>query len=637
MRIKTFLSIFALIVLIFSFNLESFTFSNYLPRIEKGKEAVTIKVSTLSRSKDFYIYYKTDGIDKYQVRKMKIDKDGYIYYRLPIENLYGARVDYFIVDSGKDKKKIMSPVFTVTKFTTKESPEVYFMSDNSGSTAVKKKNPFLKLSASLSTSTKLMDNNDYPGKDFTASSNMRLYKNIYDNEYQFDFDSNFTYMDKNSISENESQINLTSMMVRFKKGNHKFEVGDVSINNTEFTTSYLSRRGLNYEMNGQKIYVNAFTTNSQQKKGFDGFGIPAPRANLFGTTIGYNYKSMFKVRALFLTGKDTVDSKTVVSTDDLYREGNLISTWSELHLFKNKLSLKGEYSRSNFGKGEDSDDVTKESDSAWKAGFNYNYKILNASANYKKIGSKYNSIANLFLSNDKEGLTSNIGLTFKSASLYVTYLDQKDYIDNPLQDMLHTKNMNTTFSWLIGNHFKVGANFGVNNLKYDKSTGLQNSGTDMNTTKYSGSLGFMSGSNGITLKVGKTESENFTSNIDASVALNLKLGKFLTFYPTVSYTNTENFSDNSESNMMSVYISSELSFIPQVFTLSMSGSYSNSESAHSNSKSTSLNANLNFYMTKLFKYKITPTLSIKGKYQESDYNGTKTDSTAVYLQFDLSF
>ena len=74
----------------------------------------------------------------------------------------------------------MSPVFAVTKFTKKESPEVYFMSDNSGSAAVKKKNPFLKMGASMSTTTRLMDNSDYPGKGFTASGNMRLYKNIYD-------------------------------------------------------------------------------------------------------------------------------------------------------------------------------------------------------------------------------------------------------------------------------------------------------------------------------------------------------------------------------------------------------------------------------------------------------------------------
>lgn len=635
MRIKSVSFFVVIIFIIFSVNLIPYTFSNYLPKVEKGNEVVTIKVSTLSRGEDFFIYYKTRGLEKYQVRKMKIDKGGQIYYRLPIKNLYGDRIDYFIVEAGKSDKKMMSPVFAVTKFTKNESPEIYFMSDTSGSSAVKKKNPFLKMSASLSTTIKLMDNAEYPGNDFAASSNMRLYKNIYDKEYQFDFDSNFTYM--NSVSDSESKFNLSSMMIRFKKGSHKFEAGDVSINNTEFTTSYLSRRGLNYEMSGQKIYLNAFITNSQQKKGFDGFGIPPTNANLFGTTIGYNFKTIFKIRAMLLTGKDTVDSKTVVSTDDVYREGSLFSTWSELYLLKNRFSLKGEYSRSSFGKGEDDNSVTKESDSAWKTGFSYNYKILSASANYKKIGSKYNSIANLFLTNDKEGLTSNVGLTFKTASVYVTYLDQKDYIDNPLQDMLHTKNLNTTFNWLIGNHFKLGADFGVNNLQYDKSTGLQSSGTDMNTTKYSGSLGYISGSNGITLKIGKSESKDFTSNIDASVAVNLKLGKFLTFYPTVSYTNTENFSDSSESNMLSVYLSSELSFVPQVFTLSISGSYSDSESASSNSTSMNVNANLNFYMSKLFKYKVTPSLSIKGKYQESDYNGTKTDSTAVYLQFDLSF
>jgi len=631
-RVLYFLLIFLLSI--FFVSGEPFTFSNFLPRVVKGNKTITINVSTLSKSKDFYIYYKTEGSKIYQVRKMSVKDEGKIYYRIPVDNLYGSKLEYFIVD-GNDNRSKMSPVFTVTEFTVKESPEIYFMDANGGSSTAKKRNPFLKFKPSFSSTSQLYDNAEYPGKKYTASGNLRMYRNISDNDTQFDFDTNFSYMSQ--ISSTESHINLTSMMIRFKKGSNKFEIGDVSISNTELTTSYLSRRGLNYEMSGKKIYLNAFMTNSQQKTGFDGYGIPPTDSNLFGATAGYNFGRTFKLRAMFLTGKDTLDSKTVVSTSDVYREGNLISTWGELYLFKNELTLKGEISKSNFGKGANSESVVKENGNAMRASLNYNHKILSASATYNKIGSKYNSIANLFLTNDKEGFTGNIGLNGKSLSFSTSYRDQKDYIDNPNQNMMHTKDLSSNFGWLIANHLKIGVRFGLNNLDYDKSTGLQSSGSDMKTTSYSGTLNYFSGSNSITLSVGKKESENYTSNIDTSLSLSLRFGKVLTFSPTASYTTTDNFTDDTTSKMLSIYLSSELSFVPQVFTLSMTGSYSNSESASSTSKNLSLGANLNFYMSKIFKYKVTPSLSLKSKYQQSEYGGVKTDSTSLYLQADLSF
>ena len=42
-------------------------------------------------------------------------------------------------------------------------------------------------------------------------------------------------------------------MIRFKKGDMQFEVGDVAVNETEFTTSYLNRRGLRFEYTGKSL------------------------------------------------------------------------------------------------------------------------------------------------------------------------------------------------------------------------------------------------------------------------------------------------------------------------------------------------------------------------------------------------
>ncbi len=626
------------LVIIFSISLEakSFGFSNYLPIVQKGEKNITIKISTLSRGDDFYIYYKTKGLNHYQVRKMKINSEGEIYYRLPVENLYGNKLEYFIYEKNRREENPISPVFTIINFTKSESPEIYFVDAvDSGSTVVKKKNPFIKISPSYSSSIRIYDNSQYPGEAFSNNGSIKLYRNIYDNEYQFDFESTFSYLDQ--IGPDESHINLSSMIVRFKKGSHKFEAGDVSINHTDFTTSYLNRRGLNYEMDGKNIYLNLFSINSQQKTGFEGFGIPIPDANLFGAATGYKAGQMFSVKAMFITGKDRVDSKTIYSNDDPYREGSLISVWSELKLLKNSLTIKGEFAQSNFGKGKDSGSLSKEEDNAWKTSLNYYKGIFSANASYKKIGMNYHSIANLMMLNDREGLNAGVGLNLTKLTWNVSYIDQKNYLNSTLYNMERTKELKTDVSWTLGNHFSLGGEFGINNLDYDESTGLSNYGSAMITKTYGASLRYYSGNNSITLGVGKTESENFSSKINASLSISLMSGRFLSFMPSVSYVETENFKDNSTSKMINATLSSELKFIPDFFSVKIFSSYYSSESVNSETESFSADVGLNFYMAKLFKDKITPNISFKGMYKREQNGGISTDSISVYLKADISF
>jgi hypothetical protein len=210
-------------------------------------------------------------------------------------------------------------------------------------------------------------------------------------------------------------------------------------------------------------------------------------------------------------------------------------------------------------------------------------------------------------------------------------------MESTVQPMLNTKNLTTTFSWMLGNHVRLGADYGTNNLDYDQSTGLQSGGTDMNTIKYGGSLAFIAGSNGVNFRLGKTESETFSSNSSGSVGINLRLGSFFSLNPSVSYQERKNYSDNSITKSTSAYVSSEISFVPQILTITFTGSYSKSEGTYSNSSSLSASGNLNFNMAKIFKNFISPVLSLRTKYQQTDYSGVKTDSFSIYIQADLSF
>jgi len=610
---------------------------NYLPRVEKQQNQVVIRITPPQGQGIYFINYRTEGMKGFQVRKMAADPSGAFSCRIPIANLYGRNIEYFVSEKKEGGALPVSLIHTVAGFTQKESPEIYFQSANPAAGPARKWEPPVNINASLSTSTKLDETNDsgYYQQNYTANGNLRIYRNIVKNSYQLDFDTNFVHIDPYDKIEN--RVNLSSMMIRFKKGGMQFEAGDVAVNETEFTTSYLNRRGVRFELNKKALYLNSFYTNSQQKTGFDGYGIPAAKAGIFGAVAGVSLKNSLKLRGMFMTGKDNLDSKTLSYNQFPCREGDLFSLWGELNLLKNRLQIAGELSSSNFGAAAAEDELVKKSDTAWKAGLKYNHGILSFAADYEEIGDMFNSIANLFLQNDREGLSTNLGLNIKSFSWNVSYIDKKNYMHSPIQDTLHQKRAGTTFNWGIGSHFRIGADLARDNLDYDSSTGLQTSSSDMSTNTYSASFGYMAGSNGVNINVGRTESLRFTSNLNASLALNLRFGRFLSLNPTLSYQENENLSDSSKSTIYNLYLNSEITLIPQYFTVTISSSYMNNESPFSKNYSWTAGCNLNFFAAKIFKDKIRPSLSLKSMFQGAKYGETKTDASIFHLQADIAF
>lgn len=617
--------------------MQQYSFSGYLPRVEKAAGHITINIDSIA-SRELYLYYRIKGIKNFQVRKMKLDELGNAYYHLSTDILFGGELEYFIVEDRSSLSDTMTPVFTITDITDKESPAIYFLDSGqeSGGEVSGPKDPlFFRIGASLSTAAKIHDNAEPPGEDFDANANLRIYKNIYKENYQFDFDSNFTYT--HNAGPEEEKINLSNMTIKYVRGTHTIEAGDLSVNGTDFTISALSRRGVHYQLDGKNLFLSSFFTNSQQKTGFDGFGIPPSSAYLFGATAGFNLGSALKLRGMFMTGKDNQDSKTLVTVEDAFREGDLYSLWGEFSLFQGKLVLRGEYSRSSFGKAEEEEKVEKESDTAWRAGASFSHGVFSASADYKKVGGDFSSIANLFLENDWEGLSSMAGIAYQSFSLNVTYTDRKTNLTSLVQPIMHSKNVTAMGNWLIANHVQVGAEFGFDNLDYDKDSGMMTGSEDMDTIKYAGTLGYIAGANGITFRLGKTESKNFTSNIDASVALNLKFGNVFSLNPTLSYQSTENFTDDSTSKVYNVFINSELTIIQELFSFSFTGSWSKNDNTYQDTTTLSLGGSGNLTLAKLFSNKIQPTLSLRGKYEEYKTGDTRTDNVSLYLQADVSF
>jgi hypothetical protein len=608
-----------------------------IPQINKTAQQVIVSIPNVEVNNYWYICYRTERQKNFQMRKMHPDTSGNAIYHLPTNMLYGKNVEYFIVKKGANVCS-RTPIFTIVDANANSIPEIYFIENSPlENQANPAQDPFLTLSGSMSGADRFYQKEEDESKNASLNGNLRVFRNINAEKYQFDFDSSFSIFSPKSDS--EKAINFAGLMVRFKKGNHQIAMGDLNINQSEYTAPSLNRRGINYEFVGQKLYFNIFLANSQQLSGFDGIGIPPSDAGIIGAVVGTNIGPSLKIRGLILSGQDNLNrGKTITYEENPFRAGNIFSFWGDLSLLKNRLQLTGEYARSSFGTSAAEEiETSQKNDNAWRSGFTYNHGIINASATYRWIGENFNSIANLFQQNDRDGIDSNLGLTIKTLSINVSYINQKSYLHTLSQDGQRQKRLSTNIGWQIDSRWRIGTDFSLDNLDYNSKNALPAVTPDMDTLNFSGNLGYTSASSNFSLTLGKIKSGNFTSNFSGQLACSLRFGQFMNLSPIFSYQNSKDLIGNNTSNIYNININSEITFIPQWFTFTCSGAYMRNVGDSFKSTAIMANANLNFFMAMLFKDKIHPVLAAKGEFQSNKSADFKTTNVSFRLQFDISF
>lgn len=608
-----------------------------VPQVSRSGQQVVVTMPAAADHDQWYIYYRTDRQGNFQVRKMKADRQGKATYQLATDMLYGRNVEYFIVKetaAGTGR----SATYTIADANTNFVPEVYFQENPPlESPATTAADPLLSFSGSLSRTDRLYQQEEDASAAQSTTGNLRVFKNISNEKFQFDFDSGFSFF--SPAPAEAKALNLSSLMVRFKKGAHQVAMGDLAISQSEYTAPALNRRGIHYEMSGREMYFSAFYTQSQEMSGFKGFGIPPADAGIIGAVAGVHIGSTLTLRGLVLSGRDDLNTgTTVVAGENPFRSGNIFSFWGDLNLFNNSLQLNGEYARSFFGTSTGPESaVAKEYDNAWRGGLNFNWQGVTASANYRHIGENFNSIANLFQQNDREGLEGNLGVTIRSLSIQVAYSDQKSYLYSLTQDGQHEKRALTSIGWQLDPAWRIGADLSLSNLAYRSKTALPLASPDMDTLSFNGNMVYTFPAGSFTLMLGRIKTGDAMSNFSGQLACSLIFGQAMNLATVFSYQRSNDLLAASSSDIYSFTINSELTFIPQWFTFTTSGSYMRNVGDGFASTAVTIDANLNFFMAKLFKDKIQPMLTARGEIQSSQSAGLKTTNLSFWLQAALSF
>ncbi len=358
-------------------------------------------------------YYRAEGVQEFQVRNMEKREDSNYVYEFNTAELPGLKFEYYLeakTSGGVGYAPPGAPQKTYASVGQSRDPlpEV-----PPGAPSPQEEAKRFRLPVNLTGSIQaLLKEHHHPGESqqgAQTAANVRIFTSYTKDDLNLGVDSNLAYA-KTPIP-GANKLDLSNMMVSASKGGHSLKAGDINITETEFTVAGLGRRGFDYAFRSSKLSVRAFDVSAQQLRGFKGIGFPKGNANILGGALGYKFfKDMILLKAVYLAGKDDPSQGINVGFSPFVksRKGNVLALVEETYLFQNRLTLAGEFARSDFDE-DVQDQRGSRSDFAWKIGGNLSSRLVTAGATYRRIGKDFNSIGFPFFTNDRQSLEANLG------------------------------------------------------------------------------------------------------------------------------------------------------------------------------------------------------------------------------------
>jgi hypothetical protein len=594
------------------------------------------------------IFFRFPGVDEFQVRKMSQGESGEFSFAFDSREVTGASFSYYVEAERKGEIVFLPAGAPSALFTAQGEggplPEV--PGDLPSPMPAEGK---VSWPVSLTGTTQAViyeKEGTATPKDFPVAGNVRLATNYRKGDTNVVFDSTFNY--SNTPVQGEKDIDLSNMAVSVSHDQHSLTAGDVNITESEFTVQGLGRRGLEYAYSGPKASVHVFDINSQQPRGFDGFGVPRPALSIFGGAVGTKFlKDAVSLKAVYLSGKD--DPTRGVNVSESYfnargRKGSVFALVEETNLFQNKLTLGAEYARSDFD-GDISDVSGSRSGSAWRVGGSFRSGIVQAGAVYRYIGGAFNPIGFQYFSNDRRGLEANVGLSKGRFSLAGTFQSMKDNVNGDAErDTTKNMNGNLNFMWNVSDKasFNIGYQRGEQDTSRDGTTPMfpQDSVTD----QVSGALMFtFSPSASLNLQLANASASSKSSPQGNNTGLNVNLGgafrvgNVLSVSPTLGFANAKNKFTGEKQLTYNSFLAAELTIVPEWFSTSVQGGYTRSDNGSMGAMDTfNLSGMLSFQLKKLIKIN-TVSLSVRGNYGRTKMTGFSNTASAILAQCDFSF
>ncbi|WP_243320450.1 hypothetical protein [Geothrix sp. SG200] len=225
----------------------------------------------------------------------------------------------------------------------------------------------------------------------------------------------------------QTRWSLGDLQAAYATGNHKLQLGDMVVQESEFTLAGAGRRGLDYAYTGQLLGAHLFALNTQAHSGTDGLAWPEKGSEVYGGSLGYGWLAgNLRAKVVFLSGKD--DPATAVNMLSLYapmvRDGSTGSFLLDGRFFDSRLALSGEYARSLFTK-DLVNQGTHLTDQAWRLGGMWMDGPFSAQLGYRDVGRDFGTVGVAFFVGDRRTLNGSVGFNRSTWSLSATAVDER--------------------------------------------------------------------------------------------------------------------------------------------------------------------------------------------------------------------
>lgn len=442
------------------------------------------------------------------------------------------------------------------------------------------------------------------------------------------------------------QTDLTNMMITLTAGSHAVRVGDLIINETEYTSFAFNRRGVEYAFDDQTLSLHAFETNTQLLKGFKGIGIPKAANNVFGLAAGIKlFQNVMALKAVYLDGQDDPSQAANLGVSSSYqtRKGTVFSVSQETRLFKNVLSLKAEYARSSYD-ADMNDGLAPTPDHAYSLGGGITLGGVALNATYRFIGRTYNSIGLQYMTTDRKGVDLNLLAALGPLSLQGQFAIQQDNTDAQA-DRPTTQGMtgNATLNFALSQAFSLTGSYRL--VGQDtRQDGVETPFPDSTTHEWSGGFNLalsqafainamLTGSR----LVNENDASGNTNALTLNVGLMLRAGETLTLGPTIGLSRTETPATGATNTTLNGFLTAEFFFVPKTFSIQLAGSFNRmTTTVMAATRAIDLMGGLNCYIGQLLGLG-NFVLGAKGQWRENVTGGQKVTSTRIFAQATVAF
>ena len=595
------------------------------------------------------VFFRVPGVETFQVRKMEKTDKGDFLYEIDTRQIAGPSFDYYL-EAERNGETLFDPPGAPSAFWTvpgeggEDSPAV--PADLPPPQAPKATvNWPVNLTGSVQAAFYEKEESAIP-KDTQGAGNVRVAANYRKDGLSVAFDSNLSY--SNSPGAGERDFDLSNMALSVNVGRHSIRAGDMNITESEFTIQGLGRRGLEYAYNGSSGSVHVFDVSSQQPRGFDGFGIPKASLGIFGGAVGYKFfKDAVSIRAVYLSGKD--DPRLGANVGESYfnavaRKGNVVSLIEETTLLQNKLTLGGEFARSDFD-GNLADGSGSRSDNAWRLGGNFRTGIFQAGAAYRHIGKDFNPIGFQYFSGDRRTVEGNVGLTGSKLSLMGAFSVAGDNVKgDPGLDTTEMRNGNLNLTWSATPKVSLSLGYQANGQSTTRDLGDPFFPQDSRTNLISGGLTYMpSPSANLGFQVAnsdvssKTSPQNNNRGVNLSLGGSLRAGETFSFAPSIGYSSARNKFTGERQRTFNTFLAADLFIVREWLSTSFQGGYTRADNGSMGiAEQTSLSGLINVHLKKLVRFG-TVILSVRANYGKTKMTGYANTIASALAQCDFSF